>query len=236
LSYLASNVPSGNLTVTLSNGLETTIPNYALFDPPALDGGILQYGRNTSLVYGLFESLAYTSQDDSYAEIEAILGLPYSAWVYIIRDFERNNVSIATAANVTAQNFPSRYTPICSINDKKSTLSHHRSNAGAIAGGVIGGIALLALICLAVWWFFLRKRKSKNTGAVDPLEAPLHAEHKSQEEGLTTAKSTSSPSSELPPEARAIWEIKSNDIYEAPTRHATYELPTGPRLRSELPT
>ena len=34
-----------------------------------------------------------------------------------------------------------------------------KSNAGAIAGGVVGGLAGLALLAALAWWWFLRRRR-----------------------------------------------------------------------------
>ncbi|KAK7690899.1 hypothetical protein QCA50_006001 [Cerrena zonata] len=46
--------------------------------------------------------------------------------------------------------------------------SSHKSNAGAIAGGVIGGIAGLILIAGGVWWFLRRKQVKKSIPATSP--------------------------------------------------------------------
>lgn len=47
--------------------------------------------------------------------------------------------------------------------------SSHKSNAGAIAGGVIGGIAGLILIVGAAWWF-LRRKQARSV----PTASPYH--------------------------------------------------------------
>lgn len=236
LSYLTSDVPDGELVITLENGLETTVPNYALFDPPAYDGGLLQSGRNNSEVYGLMTSWDLVTGVAGTDNV-GILGVPYAAFTYIIRDYERNNVSIAKAANITAATFPGNFTTICSTNpaaSSKTKGSGHSSHAGAIAGGVIGGVVGLALICLAVWWFFFRNKKKQVGG--DPVEAPVSAEHKgamtltSSKDG-TTSSSSDSPLHTKPSELNA-----SSSIQEAPTQAAKQEMSgTGDRLRSELP-
>ncbi|TFK42437.1 hypothetical protein BDQ12DRAFT_274686 [Crucibulum laeve] len=46
-----------------------------------------------------------------------------------------------------------------------STASKH-SNAGAIAGGVVGGLAFLAIVGLLAFWLILRKRNSRNNRAI----------------------------------------------------------------------
>ncbi|KAJ7709713.1 hypothetical protein B0H17DRAFT_1028862 [Mycena rosella] len=37
--------------------------------------------------------------------------------------------------------------------------SHKNSNAGPIAGGVVGGVVLLALVCMTAFWFIRRRRR-----------------------------------------------------------------------------
>lgn len=46
-------------------------------------------------------------------------------------------------------------------NDSTGGKGENSTNVGGIAGGVIGGVAAVALGILAIWWFFLKKRKGK---------------------------------------------------------------------------
>lgn len=231
LAYLASRVPEGELVVTLSNGLETTIPNHALFDPPAYDAGILQINRNNSEVYGLMANMAdaYGSSDP---DLPAILGVSYAAFVYIIRDFERNNISIAHAANVTAATFPSEFTAICSPG---SSSSHH-NNTAATAGGVVGGILGLALLCLGLWWF-LRRKKSKQVKELDAMEASLRPDHKSADGSSRGSPEDSiGPFSELFSHSKFSELSPNSSVHEAPIRLAKQEMPPeGTTMRQELP-
>ena len=48
-----------------------------------------------------------------------------------------------------------------------STVSHHSSDDGAIAGGVVGGIAGAALITGIALWYILRRRRDRSV----PLES-----------------------------------------------------------------
>lgn len=41
------------------------------------------------------------------------------------------------------------------------------SNVGAIAGGVVGGLAFIAILTLLAWWFVIRKRRQEQTEALD---------------------------------------------------------------------
>lgn len=236
LSYPKANVPDGELVITLNNGLETTIPNYALFDPPAYDGGLLQLNRNNSEVYGLMASYD-TVTGTTGIDNSGMLGVPYAAFTYIIRDYERNNVSIAKAANITAANFPGNFTSICST--KKAAASGtggsgNSSHTGAIAGGIVGGIVGLALICLAIWWFFIRSKRKR--AGEELVEAPLSAEHKNPNALATGKNGTTSSSSDSPLYTKHSELNATNSIQEAPTDTAKQEMPSdADRTRSELP-
>lgn len=155
-SYPSNAVPTGNITITLMNNLTTTIPNHALFDPPAYDNGVLSDFRkgSTSTVYGVLESWsAWVTEEPT--DNRALFGMPYAAFVYLVRDYERNTAAIANA-DQTAQ-IDGDATPICSLQDSSHGSSNH---AGAIAGGVVGGVVGLALIAFLVWFFLRRKKRA----------------------------------------------------------------------------
>lgn len=161
-TYEAGNVPTGNVTVTLANGLKTTIPNNALFDPPAYDNGVLAAYRNgtASTVYSTFTDWRFFGASDTPA---GLFGVPYAAMVYLIRDYERQTASIANA-NQAAQ-IGGDVTAICPLKGKSGNGSSHQSNTGAIAGGVVGGVLGLALIA-ALIWFLLRRRKNRRSSTL----------------------------------------------------------------------
>ncbi|KAJ7120500.1 hypothetical protein C8R43DRAFT_83106 [Mycena crocata] len=62
----------------------------------------------------------------------------------------------------------------------------HKTNEGAIAGGVVGGVVLLSLICVAGFWFIRRRRRGvapsnllqtpmgyHNTGEITPFSSAI---------------------------------------------------------------
>lgn len=161
-TYDVNNVPTGNITVTLNNGLTTTIPNEALFDPPAYDNGLLSSVRNgtDNTIYSVFQPWDVWLSVGSTAKPtdSAILGVPYAAMVYIIMDWEKKQVSIANANQ--AAEIGGGATTICGSSKKGSGSSH----TGAIAGGVVGGVVGLALIAALAWFVWRRKQRNAKTG------------------------------------------------------------------------
>lgn len=57
--------------------------------------------------------------------------------------------------------------PATSTPSSTSAPRPDTTNVGAIAGGVVGGVAALALLALAVWWFVLRKKKTAKVAQPD---------------------------------------------------------------------
>lgn len=154
--YASDAVPTGNITVRLHSGLVTTIPNKALFDPPAYDNGILADYRNgsSSTVYGVFSpwnAYVKTPPDSNIA----LFGMPFASMVYLIRDYERQTVAMGNA-NQDAQLSGGART-ICPLNESSHKSSSH---TGAIAGGVVGGVVGLALIAFLAWFFWRRKKRA----------------------------------------------------------------------------
>lgn len=156
-TYTANNVPTGNITVTLANGLRTIIPYEALFSPPAYDNGISSSVRNVSdnTVYSILNPWSAFGADPSPTSA-AIFGVPYAAMVYMIMDWEKKQASIANA-NQAAQ-IGGDAIAICGSSSSKGAGSSN--NTGAIAGGVVGGVVGLALIAVLAWFFWKRKRRS----------------------------------------------------------------------------
>lgn len=62
-------------------------------------------------------------------------------------------------------------TPVSSQTAAASSTSSHKSNAGAIAGGTIGGVVFLALVAGAVF-LFVRRRRSGTSRSNVIVEGP----------------------------------------------------------------
>lgn len=225
-SYSPDSVPTGEIVVTLANGLATTIPNNALFNPPAYDNGLLSAYRNDSMVYGVFSGLSDwgVQSDDS-----AVFGMPFAAMVYLIHDFERHTVSIANA-NQGAE-VGGDATAICPPDSESGGTSNH---AGAIAGGVVGGVVGLALIIFLAW-FFRRRKKRKTVQAeasADDSKSELPYDAITKQPPESSAKASGKPdplSQEMSADSARVELAGTEDM---PPR----EMPADSKIiRSELP-
>lgn len=155
--------PLGNLTVTLSNGFQSTIPSHELFWPQRTisDDGRLEIANPEDTLSAIVNITSFDR------EIGAIWGYPFLAQVYMVVDHAREEFKIGkarTTIDATRESIldgaliQTNIQTICASNDDSSSGSG--TNAGAIAGGVVGGVAGLALILVGIW-FFLRRRKAK---------------------------------------------------------------------------
>lgn len=178
ITYPLNSRPSGNITVTLSNGYQTVIPNLEIF-------GLWHYWNSEG---------AYTVLDDSpwVASIvpdapgsPAVIGFPFTTMNYYIVDYEHNEYHMAPANrenfanNDQAQLLKTACTPAPTTSASSSssattvalTAAHH-SDVGAIAGGVVGGVVGLALI-VGILAFFLSKRRHPEKQEEAPTKAEL---------------------------------------------------------------
>lgn len=237
LSYPPSALPQGDIVVTLANGLQTTVKHEALFGPTVYTNHLLDdYANDTSGFSAITDTAQFVKADG--ADNIALLGIPYASFVYIIRDYERNNFSIGNAANITGTSFPSDFTAICPTSSNGSGSGHH-SHAGAIAGGVVGGVVGVALLLALAWWFTRRrKRQTPPAPKSAAVEAPIQAEHKDPDTALTSdTDGTVTASSEIYSHEKPRAELSpDNLVKEMSGKDAKTELPTGNETpRAELP-
>lgn len=233
LTYNASNIPAGNLVVTLDNGLKTTIPNHALFDPPAYDNAVFEGLRNGSADPAYALILNFGAGGPGFANVTnvALFGMPYAAFVYIVRDYERHLDSIANADPNAFPDGPNTIIcPLATPNSSNSSNSsipanlskhnhHSPSHVGAIAGGVIGGvIGVAALLGLAWFVFAIHKRKKKRAAAQSGRTTTKPAE-------MGDPNLDKKDSREMFAESRTTSEMEGTKSTEGTTERTARELP-----------
>ena len=174
ITYPVDNPPSGNITVTLSNGYETTIIADEIFSKPRLYNkeGIYEISNETVTI-GLVNN-------NTNAGYVASWGMPYLTMNYLLMDHDHQQFKMAKAIRgdfgdsggalistiCGPDNVPGPTTVASSTSTAKAQSGKgNGSNAGAIAGGVVGGILGLALIICGfgyLFWRTNRKRRQHN--------------------------------------------------------------------------
>ena len=168
----------GNLSITLKNGYQTTIPSKQLFLPPRNFNkeGVYSITNDTYLVAGI----ANTTVEPLHA---FDWGIPYLVMNYIVLDYEQKIFNMAPAvqgpwgvgqgslveplckgiapATTSAAITPSATAPIRSSTPTPSPVPHHKTNVGAIAGGVVGGVLGLALVAGLLFLLFRSRRRER---------------------------------------------------------------------------
>ncbi|KAF2093549.1 hypothetical protein NA57DRAFT_61254 [Rhizodiscina lignyota] len=151
--------PPGNLTVTLSNGYTTVIPNEELFAP------LVSLSENGSVIENQDTYIALAG-NDTRSLPQAFWGRPYFSMNYAVLDFSRNQLILYP---IYTDGIPGQdLVPICDARNVSSghnttgnhTIGNHTgsNHTGAITGGVVGGVVGAALF-LALVVFWLRKRR-----------------------------------------------------------------------------
>lgn len=162
LVYNSSFIPTGAMTVTLSNGYKTQILGSDLFDyTQDYDDTGNEYVTNWDLVTAKVDSY------DEYPQCWLWIGVPFMTMNYVVADYEEKIWMMAPAARddfgqQTALDLQS----LCTLTNTSTPTSiptpppHQTNRTAAIAGGVGGGVGGLLLIGgLFALIFFLRHRK-----------------------------------------------------------------------------
>ncbi|KAI1623201.1 aspartic peptidase domain-containing protein [Exophiala viscosa] len=188
LAYSASNPPTGNLTVTLSGGYNTTIPAEELFLMPRHynDEGQYVIEDDTTLI-----AAVYNQSANGYV---LNWGIPFLTMNYIIGDYKRQQFKMAPAIRRDFSATESAYklqascdpttnsTPTTSASGTasasavggrttssspaaSSSSGGGHSNTGAIVGGVVGGVLGLVAIVGGLALMFYRSRRKRNAAA-----------------------------------------------------------------------
>lgn len=135
-------------------------------------------------------AVATTATEASSLETSSVAGS--SPATQLTSDGATTSVSTNVAATANAQSELDGFTSISSVQSAIATTSvplpaqtgstttasiHDPSsgqgnNIGAIAGGTIGGVALIALVSLLLWWF-RKRRRSRRDSLLTPLTTPF---------------------------------------------------------------
>lgn len=196
LTYDVNNPPTGNITVTLSNGYKTKMLTQELFSKPRYynEEGVYSI-KNDSIII----STVTNTTDAGYV---ASWGMPYLTMNYLLMDHEKKQWKMAPAhRNDYGNNGGALISTICgpaipgptgnSSASATPTPHHHKSNVGAIVGGVIGGVLALALIICGIGYFFWRSQKKKRAAAQanQPPPGYQHSHHNAMSEAGDTRAS-----------------------------------------------
>jgi hypothetical protein len=217
---------TGNVTVRLSNGYETTIPSYELFRRNR------QVSDSGSLALMDEETYCYIANGTNTTPDDSLFGLPFLSQVYFKVDYDRQTASIGTARHLTLLDQLNGATgeqleTICPPEgaarpaSQSSSSSGSGTNTGAIAGGVVGGIAGLALILFGIW-FILRRRRRRNASHTTPT--------------ATEPKPTTHDNDAPPPSYAAHSADSSPTQIPSPTSATEIDTPGGALAGGELPT
>lgn len=163
MHYNVSSRPMGDLVVTLAGGYQSRIPNKELFAPLR---GSDKNGRYAITNDSTLEASVSDTRASEPGDVDSTLGGLFLTFNYLLVDYAKSEFQLAPAVAADAKDVSPDPTVICTptntapVNptptpEKKST------NTGAIAGGVVGGIAGLALLGAIGFLLFRRNRRAK---------------------------------------------------------------------------
>jgi hypothetical protein len=154
----------GNLTVELSNGYTTVIPHYEFVSQ---ERGTDAEGKYAVVNESRIMVAAGTTGTSSLDGVEVlILGGVYLSQNYLFVDYESGLFHLAPAVVGPMNDHDHNIVKVCGSSTFDSPASSSpqghqvsKSNAGAIAGGVVGGLAV-AVAGLLTFWCLRNKKKA----------------------------------------------------------------------------
>jgi hypothetical protein len=199
LVYDALSIPTGTMTVTLSNGYKTQISGSDLFDyPQDYDETGNEYVTNWNLVTAKVEPYY------QYPQYWLWIGVPFMTMNYVVADFEEKTWMMAPAARddfgqKTALTLTQLCTPAhTSTPPPPHAQSPSQSNTAAIAGGVGGGVGGLLLISglIALILFWRRRKRRAVAQGYQGYQQPDYGQQQKQQGDMTYSETTET--TELP--------------------------------------
>ncbi|KAI5814970.1 aspartic peptidase domain-containing protein [Pyronema omphalodes] len=150
--------PKEDMEIELDGGFKVKIPNRELWGPAQVIDDVAGTRDNEPDVTGVRVRILVGNAGYQDAEpAMAFLGQPFLSQVYLAADYE-NNVFYLAPTQRGDPNQPAELKTLgCDGNTTANADSN--SNTAAIAGGVVGGIAGLAIIAGLVWFLFFRQKK-----------------------------------------------------------------------------
>ena len=161
---MVSNRYNGDLSFSLSSGLQIRIPNHQLVVPDVVltESGIPTFNDSTRAIN--LNSLQEINKDDI-----PILGQTFLSSAYLHVDLDQSQftlwqsnstrdskiVALGPSNTCTASSVPGPTNPV--VPSTSSTPTDSTAPTGAIVGGAVGGVVLL--VSLAVLLFYLRRRR-----------------------------------------------------------------------------
>jgi hypothetical protein len=179
-TYAASKeILMDTLDITLEGGFQTTIPHYELINPDRGDG---LDGSYIVLNNGRIQSAVGNGQTDYGVDFGVLLGGVFGAGIYILIDYDRNQVSLAKAnLNPGTQDIRT----ICSTNISVPTPTPSRNppnnqngpTKAEIIGIIIGIVALIIAVIGVVYTALQYHRHPDNFPSLDSLLHLVHLVH-----------------------------------------------------------
>jgi hypothetical protein len=181
MHYNASNRPTGDLQIQLSNGYQTTIPNEELFAPLR---GSDKNGRYAITNDTIVEAFIADTRDDNPSDVENTIGAIFLTFNYLMVDYSKGEFNLVKAVTASTDEVPPNPSTVCTPSEAgpppttptppASESSGSDSNVGAIAGGVVGGVVGVSLVAAFGFFFFRRRRRAQqgNVAASTEFDGP----------------------------------------------------------------
>jgi hypothetical protein len=210
MRYNVTTRPVGDLVITLSNGYTSTITNDELFAPLR---GSDKNGRYTITNDSTLEAFVSDTREQKPADVDTSLGAMFLTFNYLMVDYANSTFNLAPAIISKTGDKRPDLTTVCKATQNSpappatsapSAVSKPL-NTGAIAGGVVGGVAGLVLIAGLVFLCLRRRKKQAEqkgsvatTTSMSFAPTPVYRHASEMSAGQEVQVSSQMPVHELP--------------------------------------